>query len=90
MFEDEIARIADDRLTLPADRGDRPAHCLGALSRDTRHRVFDSGIAEQHLLASAAGLAAVGNPIPLSRYLDASGTAPDQLLCSTSGCTGYP
>ncbi|WP_372514510.1 1-deoxy-D-xylulose-5-phosphate synthase [Mycobacterium lacus] len=81
VFEDEMVRIAEDRcdvvgltaaMRLPAG--------LGALSRRYPHRVFDSGIAEQHLLASAAGLATAGTHPVVALYSTFLHRAFDQLL----------
>ncbi|XTL04176.1 hypothetical protein ACQKB2_18150 [Mycobacterium tuberculosis] len=66
MFEDEIARIADDRSDVVGlTAAMRLPTGLSALSGVPASGVR-FGIAEQHLLASAAGLAAAGT-IPLSR-----------------------
>jgi 1-deoxy-D-xylulose-5-phosphate synthase len=61
VFEDEIVRIAERQPNLVAmTAAMRLPTGLGAFSSRFPDRVFDSGIAEQHLLASAAGAAAMG------------------------------
>lgn len=81
VFEDEIARIADDRSDVVGlTAAMRLPTGLGALSRRYPHRVFDSGIAEQHLLASAAGLAAAGTHPVVAVYSTFLHRAFDQLL----------
>nr|WP_196810830.1 1-deoxy-D-xylulose-5-phosphate synthase [Mycobacterium marinum] len=81
VFEQELVRIADERtdvvgmtaaMRLPAG--------LGALSRKYPDRVFDSGIAEQHLLACAAGLASAGAHPVVALYSTFLHRAFDQLL----------
>ncbi|WP_425489090.1 1-deoxy-D-xylulose-5-phosphate synthase [Mycobacterium vicinigordonae] len=81
IFEQELVRIADERpevvgmtaaMRLPAG--------LGALSRKYPERVFDSGIAEQHLLACAAGLASAGAHPVVTLYSTFLNRAFDQLM----------
>lgn len=81
VFGEELVRIADERpevvgmtaaMRLPAG--------LGALSRKYPDRVFDSGIAEQHLLACAAGLASAGAHPVVALYSTFLHRAFDQLL----------
>ncbi|MGW5383922.1 1-deoxy-D-xylulose-5-phosphate synthase [Nocardia sp. NPDC003963] len=61
VFETELAALADSRPEIvAATAAMRLPTGLGAMSRAHPERVFDSGIAEQHLLASAAGMASSG------------------------------
>ncbi|BBX72705.1 1-deoxy-D-xylulose-5-phosphate synthase [Mycobacterium shinjukuense] len=81
VFEDEIVRIAEDRSDVVGlTAAMRLPTGLGALSRRYPHRVFDSGIAEQHLLACAAGLAAAGTHPVVAVYSTFLHRAFDQLL----------
>jgi 1-deoxy-D-xylulose-5-phosphate synthase len=61
VFEDELVALAGSRPDLvAATAAMRLPTGLGAMSRAHPDRVFDSGIAEQHLLAAAAGMATSG------------------------------
>lgn len=61
VFEHELVRITDERQDIVAmTAAMRLPAGLGSFSDRYPNRVFDSGIAEQHLLASAAGLATTG------------------------------
>jgi 1-deoxy-D-xylulose-5-phosphate synthase len=81
VFERELTILAADHpevVTLTAAM--RLPVGLGELSRERPERVFDSGIAEQHLLASAAGLATGGLHPVVCVYATFLNRAYDQLL----------
>lgn len=81
VFEAEIARIADERHDIVAmTAAMRLPTGLGEFSLRHPHRVFDSGIAEQHLLASAAGLATAGVHPVVTLYSTFLHRGFDQLL----------
>jgi 1-deoxy-D-xylulose-5-phosphate synthase len=81
IFEQEIADIAEERPEVVAmTAAMRLPTGLGALSRVRPGRVLDSGIAEQHLLASAAGLATGGAHPVVCVYATFLNRAYDQLL----------
>ncbi len=81
VFEHEIARLAEQRPDVVAmTAAMRLPTGLGAFSASVPHRVFDSGIAEQHLLASAAGLASAGAHPVVALYSTFLNRAYDQLL----------
>ncbi|WP_448463364.1 1-deoxy-D-xylulose-5-phosphate synthase [Mycolicibacterium sp. XJ870] len=81
VFENEIAELARTRQDVVAlTAAMRLPTGLGALSRSNPHRVFDSGIAEQHLLASAAGMATAGAHPVVALYSTFLHRALDQLL----------
>ncbi|WP_280245263.1 MULTISPECIES: 1-deoxy-D-xylulose-5-phosphate synthase [Nocardia] len=81
VFEQELAALARRRPDIVASTAAmRLPTGLGALSRDHPDRVFDSGIAEQHLLASAAGQAAGGLHPVVAVYSTFLSRAFDQLL----------
>ncbi|RKT54455.1 1-deoxy-D-xylulose-5-phosphate synthase [Saccharothrix australiensis] len=81
VFEEEIAAIAQVRADVVAlTAGMRLPTGLGTLSRSRPGAVFDSGIAEQHLLASAAGLATGGTHPVVALYSTFLHRAFDQLL----------
>ncbi|WP_033247164.1 1-deoxy-D-xylulose-5-phosphate synthase [Nocardia carnea] len=81
VFEAALAEVAD---SLPgvvaATAAMRLPTGLGTMSRAHPQRVFDSGIAEQHLLASAAGMAAAGLHPVAALYATFFGRAVDQAL----------
>ncbi|WP_245850482.1 1-deoxy-D-xylulose-5-phosphate synthase [Mycobacterium angelicum] len=81
VFEAELVRVADERPEIVAmTAAMRLPAGLGALSRKYPDRVFDSGIAEQHLLACAAGLASAGAHPVVALYSTFLHRAFDQLL----------
>lgn len=81
VFEQELVRIADERPEVVGmTAAMRLPTGLGALSRKYPDRVFDSGIAEQHLLACAAGLASAGAHPVVALYSTFLHRAFDQLL----------
>ena len=81
IFEDELVRLAADRPDVVAlTAAMRLPTGLGTFSRQYPDRVFDSGIAEQHLLASAAGLAIAGAHPVVALYSTFLHRAFDQLL----------
>lgn len=81
VFEDELVRVAADRPDVVAlTAAMRLPTGLGQFSRQYPERVFDSGIAEQHLLASAAGLATAGAHPVVALYSTFLHRAFDQLL----------
>ncbi len=81
VVESELADIARDRPEVVAlTAAMRLPTGLGEFSRYAPERVFDSGIAEQHLLASAAGLAAAGMHPVVAVYSTFLNRAIDQVL----------
>ena len=81
VFEHELADLARERPEVVAlTAAMRLPTGLGELSRTCPDRVFDSGIAEQHLLASAAGLATGGMHPVVALYSTFLHRALDQLL----------
>jgi 1-deoxy-D-xylulose-5-phosphate synthase len=81
VFEDELVRLAADRPDVVAlTAAMRLPTGLGRFSRKYPERVLDSGIAEQHLLASAAGLAIAGIHPVVALYSTFLHRAFDQLL----------
>ncbi|MBF6059973.1 1-deoxy-D-xylulose-5-phosphate synthase [Nocardia terpenica] len=81
VFERELAELARERAEVVAlTAAMRLPTGLGTLSRQAPHRVFDSGIAEQHALASAAGLASAGMHPVVAVYSTFLNRAVDQLL----------
>ncbi len=81
VVESELADIARDRPEVVAlTAAMRLPTGLGAMSGSAPERVFDSGIAEQHLLASAAGLAAAGMHPVVAVYSTFLNRAIDQVL----------
>ncbi|MFJ4653627.1 1-deoxy-D-xylulose-5-phosphate synthase [Nocardia sp. NPDC088792] len=81
IVEHELAVLARDRPDVVAlTAAMRLPVGLGEFSRDEADRVFDSGIAEQHLLASAAGLASAGMHPVVAVYSTFLTRAIDQLL----------
>lgn len=81
VFEHELASLARERPEVVAlTAAMRLPTGLGELSRTCPDRVFDSGIAEQHLLASAAGLATGGMHPVVALYSTFLHRALDQLL----------
>ncbi|NKY84826.1 1-deoxy-D-xylulose-5-phosphate synthase [Nocardia veterana] len=81
VFESELAAIAGERPEVVAlTAAMRLPTGLGRMSRIAPERVFDSGIAEQHLLASAAGLAAAGMHPVVAVYSTFLNRAIDQIL----------
>jgi len=81
IFEQEIAHLAEEDPDIVAmTAAMRLPTGLGAFSACHPHRVFDSGIAEQHLLASAAGLASAGAHPVVALYATFLNRAYDQLL----------
>ena len=81
VFEHELACIGTQRPDVVAmTAAMRLPTGLGAFSARHPHRVFDSGIAEQHLLASAAGLAIAGTHPVVALYATFLHRAFDQLL----------
>ncbi|AHH20344.1 1-deoxy-D-xylulose-5-phosphate synthase [Nocardia nova SH22a] len=81
VVESELADIARDRPEVVAlTAAMRLPTGLGEFSRLAPDRVFDSGIAEQHLLASAAGLAAAGMHPVVAVYSTFLNRAIDQML----------
>lgn len=81
LVETELADIADDQPEVVAlTAAMRLPTGLGEFSRRAPDRVFDSGIAEQHLLASAAGLAAAGMHPVVAVYSTFLNRAIDQVL----------
>jgi 1-deoxy-D-xylulose-5-phosphate synthase len=81
MFEHELAELAHKRTdVVAATAAMRLPTGLGTMSADLPDRVFDSGIAEQHLLASAAGMASAGLHPVVALYSTFLHRAFDQLL----------
>ena len=81
VFGDELVRVAANRPDVVAlTAAMRLPTGLGKFSRKYPQRVFDSGIAEQHLLASAAGLATAGTHPVVALYSSFLHRAFDQLL----------
>ncbi|MCC3312001.1 1-deoxy-D-xylulose-5-phosphate synthase [Nocardia africana] len=81
VVESELAAIARDHPEVVAmTAAMRLPTGLGAFSRRAPERVFDSGIAEQHLMASAAGLAAAGMHPVVAVYSTFLNRAIDQVL----------
>ncbi|WP_227980852.1 1-deoxy-D-xylulose-5-phosphate synthase [Nocardia spumae] len=81
IVESELADIAREHPKVVAlTAAMRLPTGLGELSRRSPERVFDSGIAEQHLLASAAGLAAAGMHPVVAVYSTFLNRAIDQVL----------
>jgi 1-deoxy-D-xylulose-5-phosphate synthase len=81
VFEQEITDIAGKRPEVVAmTAAMRLPTGLGTLSAGRSERVLDSGIAEQHLLASAAGLATGGAHPVVCVYATFLNRAYDQLL----------
>ncbi|MBO0882170.1 MAG: 1-deoxy-D-xylulose-5-phosphate synthase, partial [Mycobacterium sp.] len=81
LFEHEIVRIAEQRPDVVAmTAAMRRPTGLGRFSERHPQRVFDSGIAEQHLLASAAGLATAGTHPVVCLYSTFLHRGFDQLL----------
>ena len=81
VFSDEIVRIGavrDDVVTITAAMLDPVG--LGAFAAEYPHRCFDVGIAEQHALTSAAGMAAAGLHPVIALYATFLNRAFDQLL----------
>lgn len=81
VFADRVAALARNRPDVVAlTAGMRLPTGLGRMSAEFPGRVFDSGIAEQHLLASAAGMAAAGLRPVVCLYSTFLHRAYDQLL----------
>lgn len=81
VFERELADVARERPEVVAlTAAMRLPTGLGEISRRSPDRVFDSGIAEQHLLASAAGLATGGMHPVVALYSTFLHRALDQVL----------
>lgn len=81
IFEQELAALAQRRSDIVASTAAmRLPTGLGTLSHAHPDRVFDSGIAEQHLLACAAGQAAGGLHPVVAVYSTFLSRAIDQLL----------
>ncbi|MBF6243158.1 MULTISPECIES: 1-deoxy-D-xylulose-5-phosphate synthase [Nocardia] len=81
IVESELAAIARDHPEVVAmTAAMRLPTGLGEFSRSAPERVFDSGIAEQHLLASAAGLAVAGMHPVVAVYSTFLNRAIDQVL----------
>lgn len=81
IVESELADIARDHPEVVAlTAAMRLPTGLGEFSRSAPERVFDSGIAEQHLLASAAGMAAAGMHPVVAVYSTFLNRAVDQVL----------
>jgi 1-deoxy-D-xylulose-5-phosphate synthase len=81
LFEHEIVRIAERRPDVVAmTAAMRLPAGLGKFSARDPQRMFDSGIAEQHLLASAAGLAMAGAHPVVGLYSTFLHRGFDQLL----------
>jgi 1-deoxy-D-xylulose-5-phosphate synthase len=81
VFEQELAELARERPDVVAlTAAMRLPTGLGEISRSSPGRVFDSGIAEQHLLASAAGLATGGMHPVVALYSTFLPRALDQVL----------
>jgi 1-deoxy-D-xylulose-5-phosphate synthase len=81
VFEQEIVSLAEAHPEVVAlTAAMRLPTGLGGLSRSRPGRVFDSGIAEQHLLASAAGMATGGAHPVVCVYATFLNRAYDQLL----------
>jgi 1-deoxy-D-xylulose-5-phosphate synthase len=81
VFSDEIVRIGavrDDVVAITAAMLDPVG--LGAFAAEYPHRCFDVGIAEQHALTSAAGMAAAGLHPVIALYATFLNRAFDQLL----------
>jgi 1-deoxy-D-xylulose-5-phosphate synthase len=81
VFSDEIVRIGavrDDVVAITAAMLDPVG--LGAFAAEYPHRCFDVGIAEQHALTSAAGMAAAGLHPVVALYATFLNRAFDQLL----------
>lgn len=90
VFAAEMVRVGDEFAHVVAmTAAMRLPTGLGPFSRRYPERMFDSGIAEQHLLASAAGRPAQA-PTPSSPSTPHSCTAPSTSSCSISGCIDYP
>ena len=81
VFGDELVRLGERRDDIVAITA---AMCeptgLGAFARRFPHRTFDVGIAEQHAVASAAGLASAGMHPVVAVYATFLNRAFDQLL----------
>ncbi|WP_022872529.1 1-deoxy-D-xylulose-5-phosphate synthase [Nesterenkonia alba] len=81
VFEEEIAAIADERDDVVALTGAMLIPVgLRTFAQRHPHRVFDVGIAEQHAVASAAGLAYGGMHPVVAVYATFLNRAFDQLL----------
>jgi 1-deoxy-D-xylulose-5-phosphate synthase len=81
VFDHEVAQIAQARPEVVAlTAAMRLPTGLGTFSARHPDRVFDSGIAEQHLVASAAGLASAGAHPVIALYSTFLNRAYDQLL----------
>ncbi|MEV6323638.1 1-deoxy-D-xylulose-5-phosphate synthase [Nocardia sp. NPDC051787] len=81
VFGEELAALADSNPTIvAATAAMRLPTGLGALSAAHPHRVFDSGIAEQHMLAAAAGMASSGLHPVVALYSTFLPRALDQIL----------
>jgi 1-deoxy-D-xylulose-5-phosphate synthase len=81
VFSDEMVRIGgvrDDVVAITAAMLDPVG--LGAFAAEYPHRCFDVGIAEQHALTSAAGMAAAGLHPVIALYATFLNRAFDQLL----------
>src|SRR5699024_5870658 len=81
VFEEEIATIADERSDIVALTGAmvNPVG-LRTMARNHPRRVVDVGIAEQHAVASAAGLAYGGMHPVVALYATFLNRAFDQVL----------
>lgn len=81
VFGDELATLADSNPAIvAATAAMRLPTGLGALSATHPHRVIDSGIAEQHMLAAAAGMASSGLHPVVTLYSTFLPRALDQAL----------
>ena len=81
VFSEEMVRIGsvrDDVVAITAAMLDPVG--LGAFAAEYPHRCFDVGIAEQHALTSAAGMAAAGLHPVIALYATFLNRAFDQLL----------
>ncbi|HEX8304646.1 MAG TPA: 1-deoxy-D-xylulose-5-phosphate synthase [Jatrophihabitans sp.] len=81
VFSDEMVRIGavrDDVVAITAAMLDPVG--LGAFAAEFPHRCFDVGIAEQHAMTSAAGMAAAGLHPVIALYATFLNRAFDQLL----------
>jgi len=81
VFSDEMVRIGavrDDVVAITAAMLDPVG--LGAFEAEFPHRCFDVGIAEQHAMTSAAGMAAAGLHPVIALYATFLNRAFDQLL----------
>ena len=81
VFADELVALADERadiVGLTAAMGDSTG--IGKLARKYPHRAYDVGIAEQHAVTSAAGLALGGLHPVVAIYATFLNRAFDQVL----------